>query len=240
LLCKLLIAAGNAGQPESHFHDPSISEWLSYYDLIPNESATEREVLAAIYDAARAEGTNNTGVFGLRLQRHSFDFFMRQTDILYPGHSSDLGRFRAAFGETLFIHLSRANKLEQAVSYVKASQTGLWHMAPDGTELERLSEPQEPVYDAEEIASQLKSLRAQDKAWEEWFVQENISPLRILYDDLSADPIAVLVRILEALGLDREAASGVSPPVAKLSDDTNRRWVERFLAEQGAEQGSQT
>ena len=37
---------------------------------------------------------------------------------------------------------SRENKLAQAVSLIKAEQTGLWHIAPDGTELERVAHQQ--------------------------------------------------------------------------------------------------
>ncbi len=240
LLCRLLAATGKAGDPDSHFHNPSISDWLSDFDLTPDDSAAERDVLSAIFEAARERGTGNTGIFGLRLQRHSFDFFIRQMEILHPRFSSDRERFQAAFGDTLFIHLTRANKLEQAVSLVKATQTGLWHRAPDGTELERLSAPREPVYDADEIARHLVELTAMENDWEDWFDREKIDPMRITYDALSADSVAALSRILDRLGLDRASAKGISPPVAKLADATNRSWMERFLAESRASSGPRT
>jgi LPS sulfotransferase NodH len=104
-------------------------------------------------------------------------------------------------------------------------------MAPDGTELERLSEPEEPFYDAVEIASHLAELTALDQDWKDWFVREKVDPLCITYDELSADPIEALTRILDQLGLDREVAKGISPAVAKLADATSRSWMERFLAE---------
>ena len=230
LLCKLLAATGKAGNPESYFHGPSISDWLSDFDLTPKASSSERDVLNGIFDAARKRGTGNSGIFGLRLQRKSFDFLKRQMTILYPAFASDHERFQAAFGETLFIHLTRSNKLEQAISFVKATQVGLWHLAPDGTELERLSAPREPVYDADEIARNLVELTAQDNDWENWFARENIEPLRVTYDELSADYTEVLVRILDQLGLDREAAKGISPAITKLADATNQDWKERFLA----------
>lgn len=232
LLCKLLAATGVAGDPDSYFHSPSIDDWRRKFDIVPDGSASEREVLSTIFDAARARGTAGTGIFGLRLQRKSFDFFIQQTERLHPGLANDRARFEAAFGKTLFVHLTRSNKLEQAISFVKASQTGLWHQAPDGTELERLSAPQEPRYDRAEIANQLLELTALDEAWVGWFTKEEITPLRVTYDDLSADPTQVLARILTALGLDPAAARGVKPAVAKLADATSRDWLERFLGEQ--------
>ncbi len=158
---------------------------------------------------------------------------MRQLAVLHPGCSSDQERIRSAFGPTLFIYLARRNKLEQAISFVKATQTGLWHAAPDGTELERLSAPREPRYDADAIARQLARATAQDEEWQAWFAEEAIEPLLVGYEALSADPGGVLDRILRRLEVDSPAAAALRPPVAKLADATNRAWAERFRAERG-------
>lgn len=238
LLCTLLAATGKSGDPDSHFHGSSISDWLIDFDLNTEDFSTKRDVLSAIFDAARERGTGNTGIFGLRLQRKSFNFLVQQMSILNPEISSDLERFQTAFGDTLFIYVTRTNKLRQAISYVKATQTGLWHMAPDGTELERLSKATEPVFDENEIAAQLAKLTTLDNQWEDWFMGEKIDPLRITYDELAADPVAVLIRILDQLGLDRGLAKGIEPAVAKLADATNRRWVERFLSMSQVTSGS--
>jgi len=232
LLCRLLAATGTAGNPDSYFHSPSLNDWWDDLALPPTRPQSEVEMLGTIFAAAREQGTTNTGIFGLRLQRHSFDFFIEKTGVLFPGLSSDAERFEAAFGATLFIYLTRENKLEQAISYVKASQTGLWHQAPDGTELERLSAPQEPVYDGGKIAQHLNELTALDEGWRDWFTQESINAMRITYEELSADPTTVLATILEQLGLDAATAKGIDPGVAKLADAISRNWAERFLAEQ--------
>ena len=147
LLCKLLASTGVAGKPDSHFHEPSLERWLDYYDLRPDPAVSKKQRLSMIFAAAISEGSADTGIFGLRLQRHSFAFFMKQLAVLHPESDGEYGRFQAAFGRTLFVHLTRTDKVAQAVSYVKAQQTGLWHMAPDGTELERLAPPKDPVYD---------------------------------------------------------------------------------------------
>ena len=151
LLCKLLASSGVAGNPDSWFHSPSVSDWLGYYNLTPEPSLDERDLLELSFRSAIAEGTQGKGLFGLRMQHHSFAFFRQKLALLHPELPNDIERFRAAFGRTLFIHLTRQDKVEQAVSYVKANQSGLWHAAPDGTELERLSPPADPVYSAREI-----------------------------------------------------------------------------------------
>jgi LPS sulfotransferase NodH len=38
--------------------------------------------------------------------------------------------------------------------------------------------------------------------------------------------------MLDRLGLERDAADGIEPAVAKLGDDTNQDWVARFRSEQ--------
>lgn len=231
LLCKLLTATGIAGRPGSHFHDPSLSGWLKDYGLSPDSYASAREALKAVFGAAHARGTGTTGMFGLRLQRRSFEFFMQQMDNLHPGLPDDLARFQAAFGSTLFIHLTRANKLAQAISYVKASQTGLWHQSPDGTELERLSAPKDPVYDAEAIAGHMAEMATWDREWNDWFARARITPVRLSYDALSADPSRTLAKILDTLGLATGSAQSIVPAVAKLADATSRDWAKRFAEE---------
>ena len=232
LLCKLLSATGKCGNPDSHFHEPSIADWLVDYGLSGGQFPNESAALTAIFDAARKRGSGNTGMFGLRMQRHSFTYFMRQMEILYPGFSSDSERIQAAFGNTLFIHLTRSNKLEQAISLLKATQSGLWHLATDGTELERLTEPQEPAYDAHAITQNLVELTEFEYEWKAWFASEKLEPLHVTYDELSGDPSEVLARILVQLGLDRQIAENILPLTAKLADTTSRSWAERFLAEQ--------
>lgn len=238
LLCQLLAATGVAGNPGSHFHRPSISAWLNSFELAPDDAMPERDVLASIFRAAIAKGSLDTGMFGLRLQRASFEFFTRKMAVLHPGFTNDVERFRAAFGRTLFIHLTRFDKVEQAISYVKAHQTGLWHAAPDGTELERMSPPQDPVYDPDAIREKMREVKAFDRDWEHWFAAEGIDPFRVTYEGLSADPLETLCQVLNELGLDRRVASGVKPGVAKLADETSRAWQARFRSEFSITSGS--
>jgi LPS sulfotransferase NodH len=228
MLCKLLAATGVAGRPASLFHEGSVDAWLAYFSLDPIAGETEAHTLKRVFRSAIDQGTDGTGIFGLRLQRHSFDFFMEKLAVLFPGRQSDCERLTAAFGQTLFIHLTRTDKIGQAVSYVRAQQSGLWHRAPDGTELERLSEPRGLAYDREVIGASFDAFTAYDRDWRDWFARFGMAPLEITYESLSADPQAALHRVLDSLGVDTRAAEGVVPGTAKLADAVSRDWAARF------------
>lgn len=236
LLCRLLAATGTAGRPSSLFHEPSLDDWLERFGLASDAERDERQALAGIFDSALERGRGGTDIFGVRLQRHSFAFFRDKLAILHPSRPSDHARLEAAFGRTLFIHLTRLDKAAQAVSYVKAQQSGLWHRASDGTELERLSPPREPVYDAELLRSTHDIMATADRDWENWFVDQGIAPLRLTYEALSADPPATLRLVLDALGLDSSPANTAVPDVARLADATSRDWVPRLRADLEAQQ----
>lgn len=231
LLCALLAETGVAGYPGSHFHQPSLARWLEVYQLTTVDFSSERDALHAVFLAARQRGTGQNGIFGLRMQRGSFDYFISQTGFRYPKETNDVARIEAAFGKTLFIHLSRKDKLAQAISRVKAEQTGLWHRNSDGSERERLSPPQEPRYDPEAIAHHMAELARFDEEWEQWFVKEGIQPLRIDYDRLSQQPQNTVAELLSALGMDPKHAKDITAPTAKLADSTNSDWVRRFQSE---------
>lgn len=224
LLCSLLRASGVAGVPESYFHRDSVADWAQELDL-PGDSPLSRVLATAL-----ATGDGGTGVFGLRLQRTSVPFLMTQLTGLYPEAGSDAARMAAAFGTPVYVHLRRGDLLGQAISRVRAEQSGLWHRAADGSELERLAPPAEPFYDRAALTAALAEAERLNAGWHDWFAAEGIEPLRVTYEELSAGPGAVLARILAFIGADPTKAHGVQPGTATLADALSEAWRARFLA----------
>jgi len=233
LLCRMLAATGVAGKPESYFFGTSLESWLEDLDIKPEELAGEAEIIAAAFDVAMREGRAGTGMLGLRMQGHSFGFFLEKLAVLHPSVPGVRERIQAAFGTTLFVHLSRGDKVEQAVSYLRAQETGLWHVAPDGTAVEQTAPRRKPGYDRDAIAAAVEEMTGQDRAWAAWFGEQGIEPLRLTYEELSADPSRILGRVLDALGIDSALAAGMAPALRKLADDTNEDWIARYRAEVG-------
>lgn len=228
LLCDLLTSTGRAGAPDSFFGARFIDWWAEQWGVPTRETIGEPEFSKVYLDAAIRVGKGGTDMFGLRLMRENVDDLDGFIERVFPGFAPGNARFEKAFGEIRYIHLFREDKLAQAVSLVKAEQTGLWHVAPDGTEIERLAPPQDPVYDFERLRKQVEELEGYDRAWNPWFVEQGIEPLRVGYERLAADPAGTLITICDALGIAAPDRSEVQPGVAKLSDAVSEDWIARY------------
>ena len=202
---------------------------------MPPADSVSPEKFAAVYLAAAIKaGKGGTDIFGLRLMRENVVDLDGMIDLVHPGLPPGRARFERAFGPLLYIHLSRRDKVGQAISLVKAEQTGLWHVAPDGTEIERLAPPQEAKYDFERLHREVLELEGYDSDWNAWFADQGIAPHRIVYEDLSADPAGELAKLCTALGIEAPNAVDVKPAVAKLADATSREWTLRYRREVGS------
>ncbi|MDP3897052.1 MAG: Stf0 family sulfotransferase [Mesorhizobium sp.] len=228
LLCDMLAATGVAGRPHSFFRQEDIPEWADYWGVPQSDLADDPEFDRAYLAAMLRDGTGDTGVFGLRLMWASVADATRRLDRLHPGLPDAPARFEKAFGPTLYVHLSRRDKVAQAVSRIRAEQSGLWHLGADGTERERTAPPRPAAFDADRIAALVAELQADDAAWNDFFAAHRIEPLRLTYETMAADPQPALANILSALGRDPELARTVHPGTAKLANDTSREWADRF------------
>ena len=228
LLCDLLADTGVAGRPDSFFRYQSIRWWAQYLYVSVAEWTGECAFDQSYLTAVHQEGAGGTQVFGMRLMWEQVDNLSNRLGVFYPGLSSDSDRFRAAFGPTCFVHLSREDKVAQAISRIKAEQTGLWHVDADGTERERVKPGQAPVYDARALSEQVAEYERHDAAWVHWFIQQEIQPVNITYEALSNNPQATLATVLSALGLDPTVAGTVESRTTKLANSENRKWATRF------------
>jgi len=234
LLCGLLAATGRTGNPDSFYRPQSRMDWVREWGLPDPVGMDKAEFDRSFLEAAIRAGRGDTGIFGLRLMRENLEELSAILDRLHPGLASDRARFEWAFGEVLYIHLSREDTLAQAVSLVRAEQTGLWHVAPDGTELERLAPPEPPRYDFDRIGRAVAGYEAFEAAWVFWFKEQGIEPLRIGYERLSADPVTTLVAICEALQIRPPKTDAIRPEVAKLADSVSRDWMRRYRSDLAA------
>lgn len=230
LLCDLLASTRVAGSPDSFFMSHVDPHWAQQWGLPDRGNLGDRDFASAYLAAAMTAGKGGTDIFGLRLMRENLEGLSGLIGDAHPGQPTDKARLEAAFGKTLFIHLTREDKLAQAVSMVKAEQTGLWHIAPDGTEVERLAPPGEPHFDFQRLDRKIDQLQRHDAAWTSWFTAQGIEPLRIGYESLSANPVGIIERICKTLGVTLPDADRLKAGVARLADDLSLDWMRRYQA----------
>ena len=233
LLCNLLAATGVAGAPDSYVMDGMDPGWRAELGLPDPAGAGTGSYARAYLDAVKLAGTGGTGMFGLRLMQRNLGDLVGLLELVHPGLGSDRARMETEFGQLAFLRLRRGDTLAQAVSWVRAQQSGLWHVAPDGTELERLSAPEPPSYDFERLKAEVARFDTYATGWDAWFASEGIAPVEVTYEALAADPAGELARICGALGVPAPDPASVRPGVAKLSDEVSAEWIRRYRADAG-------
>lgn len=232
LLCDLLSATGRAGRPQSYYRRQDIDRRAEAYGLRAGRFASAADFERAYLDAVLREGAGETGVFGLRVM---WGTVAEMAERLRPicAHEDPADLFEALFGPLVYVHVSRRDKVAQAISLLKAEQSGLWHLAADGSERQRSAPPSATRYDADRIAALVDELERDDASWDAFFAQRRIAPVRIAYEALSEAPRSELEKILLALSLPTELAAGVTAGTAKMADAESIAWAGRFREARG-------
>jgi LPS sulfotransferase NodH len=233
LLCEMLAATGISGRPNSYFREQSIAHWADRWSIDRANGIDSPEFDRLYLPAMLEAGTNGTGMFGLRLMWGSAGEAIRRLERINGGPADLAAQFETAFGPTLYIHLSRSDKVAQAVSLVRAEQSGLWHLAADGSVFEGTASPQPNVYDGRRLAEVVGELKSDDAAWDDFFTSHGIEPLRLVYETMTPDPHAALATILAVLGRDPQIAKGVSVRTTKMASSESQEWADRFRQENG-------
>ncbi|WP_433289447.1 Stf0 family sulfotransferase [Micromonospora sp. CA-244673] len=84
----------------------------------------------------------------------------------------------------------------------------------------------EPRYDPDGIDELLRTIAEHQGAWDAWFARHGITPHRVRYEDLAADPGGVTRGVLDALGLP-SAGVPVRPRHSRQADEINAEWIAR-------------
>jgi LPS sulfotransferase NodH len=177
------------------------------------------------------EGAGETTVVGLRVMWGTIGEMSERLGFLHPGATVG-ALFEKLFGPLVYIHVSRRDKVAQAISLLKAEQSGLWHVDADGSDRQR-TVPSAPVhYDAGRISELMAELEGDDAGWNEFFARHGIEPVRVEYETLAACAHGEVRKILLALGLPPGLAGGLAVQTSKMADDESTAWADRFHREQ--------
>ncbi len=208
-LCRELTRRDGFGQPDEffNFHEP----------LFRYSSELQAQNFDDYIDKLLAKYTSSQAIFGWKA--FWFDFlFLR--DLV-----GRLNRFQPLH----HIYLERHDEHAQAVSFAYAEASNSWTS-------EQLSQVALD-YDRPRIDRALSSVRWNRDSWEEYFRANAVTPLRVNYNALIADPETALRQIAKMLDLptELEPANATLPPLRAQREWGKEQWLNRYREEIAAE-----
>lgn len=222
LLCDLLTQTGVAGAPQSYVRPASAAGFRRDWGLAASEATLDDDYLREM----RIRGRGGSSRFAMRVMWSDLPPFVAFLRSRRTEPSPPATLLQEELGVDRFIHLTRTDRLAQAVSLVIAEQTGLWHRHADGSERQRTRGESGHRYNRRHIEEALDLVDGEATAWQHWFDEQGISPLSVSYESLSADPTGTLTRVLQHIGVETRHAVAVT--TARTSGEINDEWIERF------------
>lgn len=216
LLNYALSSTGVAGDP---------CEWLTFRD--PNTISKEE-----VEDIWK-DGTTPNGVFGVKtcLSPELINRFRKLYEL--PETATQAEVWRTAFPNcNKHIWITRRNKVRLAVSWWRAIVSGEWHRKYG-------EKPQEndiaDKYNFDAINHLFIESSMCEAAMEQFFSEEGIVPMTIVYEDFILDYEGTVMKVLEFLNVPLENVKVSPPSLDRLADDVSEQWVQRFREERQKE-----
>jgi len=222
LLCSLLKATGVAGVPESYFRRQDLHRWAKRWGVSRPDGAFDFKQY--VQEAIKA-GQSDNGVFGARIMWGTLDELTQELRTTSPA-ATDSKLIQHTFGHTKYIHIRRNDVVAQAVSRLIAEQTQIWHQLKGEPPIGAKNNPH---YDFDALHRYVREAQEQVQAWEDWFRRNDLHPYQISYSQLDENPDAVILEILEFLGL---ALPPELVPIQasnkRLANEINEQWIARY------------
>jgi LPS sulfotransferase NodH len=207
-LCELLASTGKLGRPHDYFSDLHMRD--RYGD------ADDPAHLSDQYRYYLTHGATPNGIIGTKM--FWFDFARLEQ----AGMAHRFNTYR-------FVMLERADKVAQAISSSRALRSGKL------TAHAALSD-EHVAYDYHDIKARLTNVLRADDVWRQFAATNRLAPLRLVYEELAADPQATVDRFARHIGLDEPVPIDPARIAVRVQRDSrSAEWRERFLAEATAD-----
>jgi LPS sulfotransferase NodH len=160
------------------------------------------------------------GVFGLK----AFPLQLQKLQSTNPGLLADvLATVLPRERPRRIVYLRRRDRVAQAVSYARASMSGIWRK-------EQESAGAVPVhYSQEALEAAERGIAFQESVWAKMFGDLRIDPLTLWHEEVIDVPEAAAASVADYLGVAIDPEAGVDvPPIEKQSDRGAAEWKERY------------
>ena len=229
LLEQYLRATEMAGKPREYY-----GEELAI-DLAQAKNLPDPDLAFLDYHRAILEGwTSANGVFSAKIMWGHLDLLHTRVQADPAGEafagSTPWQTVVKLHPAPKVIWMTRNDKVRQAISMVRAKQTGVFSTV----HLDKgLKQPAAPVeYDFHLIRFYVEKFTLEDDQWKKLFREENVSPQRVVIEDFVQNPQASTVAILKALGLPEPTVwHWPKIQIRRQSDATTDEWCARYREE---------
>ena len=226
LLCEALKNTGLAGVPEEYFlYDPDGDNFENGPWAQENGANTRTDFINLVRD----RGTTANGVFGTKLMWNYFPDVMstlQETPAYRSLSPAEL--LNALFPNLHYIWMVREDKVRQAVSWTIAAQTGIYA----AWQAEVQPPIQQPVYDFEQIDLLHRLVLEGEAGWDKFFTENQIRPMKVVYEELVEAYEETGLRILDFLGVPypHDFVYGKDRKMKKQATGLNEEWAQKYRA----------
>lgn len=184
-------------------------EWLGLRYL---EKPVKEYSLEEHFDFVLQQGTTSNNRFGIKI-------FPRYLNEVYGSYEYDFIQKCMLRHDVKLLRLKREDRLGQAISHVRASQTQQWrnYMQQKGQE----------KYDYLAIRSAMAYTDYVEKYWETYLHTHKLDFETYVYEDLVLDPLPWVNSLVEHLDVEVPKDWDTSMKIQR--DDKTQVWRERFL-----------
>lgn len=174
---------------------------------------TEHDNDPDIIDSLRHLPATPNGVRGYKLCIHAW------TDLWYMG-----GQYEPCMRDVQLVHLTRWDKLAQAISHARALTTGVWHRRAGD-----VTGPQVELDDLQIVLS-ARYFAYEQRMFAEWLQATGRTAHSVVYEELLQSPLEIVRELVRELGVAGDVSSVSSSFVVTRDEEENRRISERLTA----------
>jgi LPS sulfotransferase NodH len=219
LLTDALYKTEIAGRPSEYFDENYGQLWIDRLGIQSD---------ADYLDKVLKEGSTPNGVFGLKVFWFQFELLRGKLARVHGRESVDDALVDQWAHNLKYIFLVRNDKVRQAVSYLKASQTEMWWCIP-GDPDNPTKPKEEPRFDFEEIDRRVAFLTEQEDRWRAYFQERGIKPIQLEYDQVAQSYDETIRFVLSELGIPYPSDQPIpTPRLVKQSSKENEIWIRQY------------
>ena len=182
-------------------------------------AAKSTSTQAQLWESVLSRRRSPNGVFGVKCFPGQLEALQQANPDLL---SSVMTRLLGRRGEGRVVFLQRRDPVAHAISFARATISGVWRKEQEG-------EGAEVAYSEVAVKRASDWLETQDAAWREMFSDLGIKPLELWYEDLIHDPGTTILEVSEYLGVPLVPEHRIKVPVVERQSERDAKaWADRY------------